>query len=131
MKNVVITDYLFNDLLIEEEIFKESKIKLSSEKKPNKEELKVLTQNADYIITQFAKLDNEIINNLNKAKIIVRYGVGYDNVDIKSARLKNIPVCNVPHYCIDEVADHTIGFILNSTRALYKNHHFHIPTLYF
>ena len=122
MKNVVITDYLFNDLSIEEEIFQESKIKFSSEKSPNKEELKVLTQNADYIITQFAKLDSEIINNLNKAKIIVRYGVGYDNVDIKSARLKNIPVCNVPDYCIDEVADHTIGFILNSTRALYKNH---------
>ena len=40
MKNVVITDYLFNDLSIEEEIFQESKIKLSSEKKPNKEELK-------------------------------------------------------------------------------------------
>ena len=122
MKNVVITDYLFNDLSIEEEIFQESKIKFSSEKSPNKEELKVLTQNADYIITRFAKLDSEIINNLNKAKIIVRYGVGYDNVDIKSARLKNIAVCNVPDYCIDEVADHTIGFILNSTRALYKNH---------
>ena len=122
MKNVVITDYLFNDLSIEEEIFQESKIKLSSEKSPNKEELKVLTQNADYIITQFAKLDIEIINNLNKAEIIVRYGVGYDNVDIKAARSKNIPVCNVPDYCIDEVADHTIGFILNSTRAIYKNH---------
>ena len=122
MKNVVITDYLFNDLSIEEEIFQESKIELTSEKSPNKEALKVLTQNADYIITQFATLDNEIINNLNKAKIIVRYGVGYDNVDIKAARSKNIPVCNVPHYCIDEVADHTIAFILNSTRSLYKNH---------
>ncbi len=122
MKNVVITDYLFNDLSIEEEIFQESKIKLTSEKSPKKDSLKVLTQNADYIITQFAKLDDEIINNLNKAKIIVRYGVGYDNVDIIAARSKNIPVCNVPHYCIDEVADHTIGFILNSTRALYKNH---------
>jgi len=122
MKNVVITDYLFNDLSIEEEIFQESKIELTSEKSPNKEALKVLTQNADYIITQFATLDNEIINNLNKAKIIVRYGVGYDNVDIKVARSKNIPVCNVPHYCVDEVADHTIAFILNSTRALYKNH---------
>ena len=122
MKNVVITDYNFNDLSIEEEIFQESKIKLTSEKNPNKEALKVLTQDADYIITQFAKLDNEIINNFNKAKIIVRYGVGYDNVDIKAARSKNIPVCNVPDYCIDEVADHTIAFILNSTRAIYKNH---------
>ena len=92
MKNVVITDYLFNDLSIEEKIFHESKIKLTSEKSPNKEALKVLTKNADYLVTQFATLDNEIINNLNKAKIIVRYGVGYDNVDIKAARSKNIPV---------------------------------------
>ena len=67
-------------------------------------------------------MDKDIINNLKNAKIIVRYGVGYDNVDIITARSKNIPVCNIPDYCIDEVADHTIAFILNSTRATYKNH---------
>ena len=122
MKNVVITDYSFEDLTIEKAILDSYGLNLTSAKNPNKEELKDMTENADYIITQFAKLDNEIINNINKAKIIVRYGVGYDNVDIKSARLKNIPVCNVPDYCIDEVADHTIAFILNSTRAIYKNH---------
>ena len=122
MKNVVITDYSFQDLTIEKAILDSYGLNLISAKNPNKEELKDLTQNADYIITQFAKLDNNIINNLKNAKIIVRYGVGYDNVDIITARSKNIPVCNIPDYCIDEVADHTIAFILNSTRATYKNH---------
>ena len=122
MKNVVITDYSFNDLSIEEEIFYENGINLISEKSPTKNELKALTQNADYIITQFAKLNTDIIENLIKAKIIVRYGVGYDNVDIKTARSKTIPVCNIPDYCVDEVADHTLAFILNLTRGIYKNH---------
>ena len=86
MKNVVITDYSFDDLSIEKEIFDENGINLISEKSPTKKELKALTKNAEYIITQFAKLDTDIIDNLIKAKIIVRYGVGYDNVDIKTAR---------------------------------------------
>ena len=122
MKNVVITDYSFDDLSIEKEIFDENGINLISEKSPTKKELKALTKNADYIITQFAKLDTDIIDNLIKAKIIVRYGVGYDNVDIKTARSKTIPVCNIPDYCVDEVADHTLAFILNLTRGIYKNH---------
>ena len=61
MKNVVITDYSFNDLSIEEEIFYENGINLISEKSPTKNKLKALTQNADYIITQFAKLNTDII----------------------------------------------------------------------
>ena len=122
MKNVAITDYGFEDLSLEKEILDRYGLNLICEKNPKKEELKRLTQYADYIITQFAKLDADIINNLKNAKIIVRYGVGYDNVDIITARSKNIPVCNIPDYCIDEVADHTIAFILNSTRATYKNH---------
>ena len=122
MKNVVITDYSFDDLSIEKEILEKNGLNLFSAKNPKKDELKILTENADYIITQFAKLDSDIINNLTKAKIIVRYGVGYDNVDIKTARSKKIPVCNIPDYCIDEVADHTIAFILNATRGICKNH---------
>ena len=67
MKNVVITDYSFEDLSIEKEIFDKNGINLFSEKNPTKNELKILTQNADYINTQFAKLDTDIIDNLIKA----------------------------------------------------------------
>ena len=64
MKNVVITDYSFDDLSIEKEILEKNGLNLFSAKNPKKDELKILTENADYIITQFAKLDSDIINNL-------------------------------------------------------------------
>ena len=58
---------------------------------------------------------------MQKARVIVRYGIGVDNVDLEAARKRNIPVCNVPDYCIDEVADHTLAFILSATRQVVPN----------
>ena len=52
------------------------------------------------------------------ARAIVRYGIGVDNVDLDAAQFGGIPVCNVPDYCIDEVADHTLAFILSATRQV-------------
>jgi len=53
--------------------------------------------------------------------VIVRYGIGVDNVDLDAAKSKGIPVCNVPDYCIDEVADHTLALILAATRQVVAN----------
>jgi D-3-phosphoglycerate dehydrogenase len=62
-----------------------------------------------------------VIAAMKKARIIVRYGIGVDNVDLEAARQRGIPVCNVPNFCIDEVADHTLGFILSATRQIIPN----------
>ena len=51
----------------------------------------------------------------------LRYGVGVDNVDLSAAKRQGIPVCNVPDYCIDEVADYTIAMILDLTRRITQN----------
>ena len=56
-----------------------------------------------------------------RARVIVRYGIGVNNVDLDAARDRGIPVCNVPDYCIDEVADHTLAFILAATRQVVAN----------
>ena len=53
-----------------------------------------------------------------KCRIIVRYGIGVDNVDLDAAAKRGIPVCNVPDYCVDEVADHTLAFILALARKV-------------
>ena len=53
-----------------------------------------------------------------RARAIVRYGIGVDNVDLEAARARGIPVSNIPDYCIDEVADHTLAFILGLTRQV-------------
>ena len=62
-----------------------------------------------------------MINSIQRTKVIVRYGIGVDNINIEAARAKNIPVCNVPDYCIDEVADQTLAFILAATRSVVAN----------
>jgi D-3-phosphoglycerate dehydrogenase len=51
-------------------------------------------------------------------RAIVRYGIGYDNVDIAAAERHGIPVANVPDYCSDEVADHTIALLLAHARRI-------------
>jgi D-3-phosphoglycerate dehydrogenase len=51
-------------------------------------------------------------------RAIVRYGIGYDNVDIAAAERHGIPVANVPDYCSDEVADHTIALLLAYARRI-------------
>ena len=62
-------------------------------------------------------LTNDILRELKQCKIIVRGGVGYDNVDVKAAGELGIPVCNVPDYGVDEVADHAIGMMLACLRG--------------
>lgn len=63
-------------------------------------------------------LGSEAIAQLERCRIIVRGGVGYDNVDVAAASRRNIPVCNVPDYGTDEVADHAIAMMLSLRRGL-------------
>lgn len=58
------------------------------------------------------------IMKMNKCRIIVRYGVGLDNVDVKMANKQGILVANVPDYCVEEVSDHTLAMILAINRRL-------------
>ncbi len=58
------------------------------------------------------------INRLQRCKVIVRCGVGIDNVDRQLARQRGIDVCNVPDYGTEEVADSAIGLMLSLTRGI-------------
>ena len=122
MKKIAITDYTFPDLGIEEAVLRPEGIEIVSFKeKRSTSELIGLVRDADAVIAQFAPVNAEVVNAMTRAKVIVRYGIGYDNVDTKTARERGIPVCNVPDYCIDEVADHTLAFILGGTRQVVSN----------
>lgn len=119
---VVITDYSFPNLEIEEGILIAAghEVVAWKEKRPA-EELIELVRDAHAVITQFASVNTDVIANMRQARVIVRYGIGVDNVDLAAARARGIPVCNVPDYCIDEVADHTLAFILGTTRQVVTN----------
>ncbi len=118
---VVITDWTFTDLDIEKQLLQSKDIELIGQQCKLEAELIALVSDADAVITQFAKINANVIGAMKKARAIVRYGIGVDNVDLEAARSRNIPVCNVPDYCMDEVADHTLAFILATTRQVVPN----------
>ncbi len=77
-------------------------------------------EEADAIMLyHFISLSAETIRSLKNCKLIVRCGVGYDNVDIEAARAMGIPVANVPDYGAEEVADSAIGMMLTLTRGIH------------
>jgi D-3-phosphoglycerate dehydrogenase len=78
--------------------------------------------NADIVLVQFAPVTSAVLDGWKRCRLIVRYGIGYDNIDITHAKRLNIPVCNVPFYCLDEVADHTSSLILACSRKLFELH---------
>jgi D-3-phosphoglycerate dehydrogenase / 2-oxoglutarate reductase len=64
------------------------------------------------------RVDGARMEALPACKAIVRYGIGVDNVDLTAARERDIAVCNVRDYCIEEVADHALALALSLTRGL-------------
>ncbi len=121
MIRVAVTDYTFDSLDVETGMLQPLGCQVVGRRRSTPAELIELTADADHVITQFAPVNAEVINAMRRARVIVRYGIGVDNVDLEAARAKHIPVCNVPDYCIDEVADHTLAFVLAMTRQVVPN----------
>ena len=115
---VLVTDSTFEPLDIERAILGPVGCLIESRQCKTPAELLEVVPTADFVITQFAPVNASVISAMARARVIVRYGIGVDNVDLDAARTLGIPVCNVPDYCIDEVADHTLAFILGSTRQV-------------
>jgi C-terminal binding protein len=71
-------------------------------------------------VLAFDQLDynKKLLSKMSSCKIIVRVGVGYDNVDIVEAKNRNIVVCNIPDYGTEEVADHAMALMLSLARGL-------------
>lgn len=78
----------------------------------------------------------DVIARLQNCKVLVRVGVGYDNVDLDAAAAAGIPVCNVPDYGTTDVADHAMALLLtlargvtaasNKLRTGNEHHHWHV-----
>ena len=122
MHRAVITDHTFETPDIERSIIEPLGCVVISQKRfTDQGALIDLVRDADFVITQFAPVNAEVIDAMRNCTVIVRYGIGVDNVDLAAAAARGIPVCNVPDYCTDEVADHTIAMILDLTRRISQN----------
>jgi D-3-phosphoglycerate dehydrogenase len=116
---VVVTDFTFpDDLQLERAILEPLGCIVTGTQCRTAQDVAVATREADFVLTQFAPVTAAAIAAMTRARQITRYGVGVDNVDLEAARARGIPVYNVPDYCVDEVADHTLGLILSLTRQI-------------
>jgi len=73
---------------------------------------------ADALLVTYAKITAEMIQQMPRCRIISRFGIGVDNVDIAAATRAGIVVTKVPDYCIDEVSDHTLALLLSLARKI-------------
>lgn len=116
--HVFITDSGFGDDNIERAMLEEQGYTVTNLQCRDSDILRTSVAEADALLVQWAPVDSSVIEMLDRCRVIVRYGIGVDNVDIPAATNKGIPVCNVPDYCIDEVADHTMALALSLGRQL-------------
>ncbi len=119
---VVITDNLFDDCLEEEKVFEGQNVDLEIYSRLDREELIEKVRTADALLLNMVHADREFIESLQKCRIISRYGIGYDNVDVMAARGKGIHVGIVPDYCAIEVAEHAAAMLLSVARRIPQRH---------
>ncbi|HWB96043.1 MAG TPA: NAD(P)-dependent oxidoreductase, partial [Bryobacteraceae bacterium] len=77
-----------------------------------------LLASASALLVVSAKVRAEVIAGLSCCRVIARYGIGTDNIDIAAATAAGILVTNVPDFCVTEVADHTMALLLGTVRKL-------------
>ena len=75
-------------------------------------------RDAAALVLHWLEVDGTLLERLPDCRLVVRYGVGYDNIDVSAASQRGVTVCNTPSYCIDEVADHTLALLLALARKL-------------
>lgn len=84
----------------------------------NKEEVIEQAKDADAIITTYTPVDREVIESCKNLKVILRNAIGYEIFDFDAANERGIAVCNVPDYCTEEVATHTMALLLACYRKV-------------
>jgi len=73
---------------------------------------------ADALLVTYAKITADMIQQMRRCRIISRFGIGVDNVDLEAATAAGIVVTKVPDYCIDEVSDHAMALLLALVRKI-------------
>ncbi len=117
---ILVTDHVFPGLEIEHEVLSEIDAEIVLAESSDEQSLISLAGEVDGMLVCFAAVPESVVDAAaaGGCKVIARYGIGYDNVDVAAASRHGIVVTNVPDYCLDEVADHTMALLLAAARGV-------------
>lgn len=88
----------------------------------NEQELIEHTRHADALCVISSRINRRVVESLERCRVIVRYGVGFDVVDVEAATERGIMVCTMPDFCTEEVANHALMLLLACNRHLIPLH---------
>lgn len=117
-RKVVITDYTFPSLAAEEAAATSAGAAFFAHQCKTDAEVSEAVKDADAVAVQFATFGPLAAQAVKPGATVIRYGVGYDNIDLEAAAAAGLKVGYVPDYCADEVADHTAASVLTLLRKL-------------
>lgn len=115
---VVITDHRFPNVDIQREVLAEIGAELVVGQAGTEAEVIDIVKDADGVLCARATITEKAVNAMTRCRVIVRYGVGVDTVDIAAATRKGIMVSNVLDYCVAEVSDHALALIFCLARKV-------------
>jgi D-3-phosphoglycerate dehydrogenase len=117
-RTVLITDHVFGGVGIERAALAEIGCELREAPATDEDTLVSLADDVEGILVCYAAVGARLIEAAARGgcRVISRYGVGVDNVDVEAATDAGILVTYVPDYCLDEVADHTLALLLAASR---------------
>src|SRR6266850_1862991 len=115
---VAVADSVFPNLDPAKEVLSAigAELQLAADSSP--ESVMKLAADADAVLVTYAKINADMIRQMKKVRIISRFGIGVDNVDLDAATQQGIVVTKVPDYCIDEVSDHAMALLLAAVRKI-------------
>jgi D-3-phosphoglycerate dehydrogenase len=115
---VAVTDSVFPSLEPAKAVLSKIGGELRLALEPTPEGILSVAREADAVLTTYAKVTAEMISQMTRCRVISRFGIGVDNVDIPTATSKGIVVTKVPDYCLDEVSDHAMALLLALIRKI-------------
>ncbi len=115
---VAVSDSVFPNLDLARGVVSRVGAELRMAAQPTPEEIVKVARDADGLLVTYAKITAEMIAQMKRCRIISRFGIGVDNVDIAAATASGIVVTKVPDYCIDEVSDHAMALLLSLVRKI-------------
>ena len=117
---VVITDREYENIDAEKRYLELNGCDVFDYQYKNEEDILRVAKDADAIIVQYAKMPKHLIEQLENCKVIARYAMGFDGIDLQAAAEKGIYVCNVKDYCYEEVPTHALALLLEFSRRVAK-----------
>lgn len=115
---IAVSDSVFPNLNPAREVLSRVRAELLLAAAPTPEAIMLVARDSDAVLVTYAKITADMIGQMTRCRIIARFGIGVDNVDIPAATKAGVVVTRVPDYCIDEVSDHTMALLLALARKI-------------